>query len=26
VWAVTVEAEGSDKPCVVAEWLTRVYC
>jgi acyl dehydratase len=25
-WAVTVEAEGSDKPCVVAEWLTRVYC
>lgn len=25
VWAVTVEAEGSDKPCAVAEWLTRVY-
>jgi acyl dehydratase len=23
-WAVTVEAEGSEKPCVVAEWLTRV--
>ncbi len=25
VWAVTVEAEGSEKPCAVAEWLTRVY-
>lgn len=24
-WDVTVEAEGSAKPCVVAEWLTRVY-
>jgi acyl dehydratase len=24
-WAVTVEAEGSEKPCVAAEWLTRVY-
>ena len=24
-WAVAVEAEGSAKPCVVAEWLTRVY-
>lgn len=25
VWAVTVEAEHSEKPCVVAEWVTRVY-
>lgn len=25
LWAVTVEAEGSPKPCVVAEWLTRAY-
>jgi acyl dehydratase len=25
VWAVTVEAEGSAKPCVVAEWITRAY-
>ena len=25
LWAVTVEAEDSAKPCVVAEWLTRVY-
>jgi acyl dehydratase len=25
LWAVTVEAENSTKPCVVAEWLTRVY-
>jgi acyl dehydratase len=25
VWAVTVEMEGSEKPCAVAEWLTRVY-
>ena len=24
-WAVTVECEGSDKPCLVAEWLTRRY-
>lgn len=24
-WAVTVESEDSEKPCVVAEWLTRVY-
>lgn len=24
-WDVTVEAENSAKPCVVAEWLTRVY-
>jgi acyl dehydratase len=25
VWDVTVEAENSAKPCVVAEWVTRVY-
>ena len=24
-WAVTVELEGADKPCLVAEWLTRRY-
>lgn len=24
-WDVTVEAEDSAKPCVVVEWLTRVY-
>jgi acyl dehydratase len=24
-WAVTVEREGSDKPCLVADWLTRRY-
>ena len=24
-WAVMVEREGSDKPCLVAEWLTRRY-
>jgi acyl dehydratase len=24
-WSVTVEREGSDKPCVVAEWLVRYY-
>jgi len=24
-WAATVEAEGAEKPCVVAEWLTRQY-
>ena len=24
-WLVTVEREGSDKPCVVAEWITRRY-
>ena len=24
-WAVIVEREGSDKPCLVAEWLTRRY-
>ena len=25
VWQVTVECEGSDKPCCVAEWLVRYY-
>jgi len=24
-WAVTVEREGGDKPCCVAEWLIRYY-
>ncbi len=24
-WNVTVEREGSDKPCLVAEWLIRQY-
>jgi acyl dehydratase len=24
-WNVTIEREGSDKPCVVAEWLVRYY-
>jgi len=24
-WAVVVEREGSDKPCLVAEWVTRRY-
>ena len=24
-WAVTLEREGSDKPCLIAEWLTRRY-
>jgi acyl dehydratase len=24
-WAVILEREGSDKPCLVAEWLTRRY-
>jgi acyl dehydratase len=24
-WAVVLEREGSDKPCLVAEWLTRRY-
>jgi acyl dehydratase len=26
LWAVTVETEDSTKPCVVAEWVNRVYC
>ena len=24
-YSVTIEAEGSDKPCCVAEWLARYY-
>lgn len=24
-WHITVERDGSDKPCVVAEWLVRYY-
>ena len=24
-WDVSMELEGSDKPCLVAEWLTRRY-
>lgn len=24
-WAVTMECEGSDKPVLIAEWLTRRY-
>jgi acyl dehydratase len=24
-WQATVEREGSDKPCLVAEWLVRYY-
>ena len=24
-WSVTVECDGSDKPCCVAEWLVRYY-
>ena len=25
VWLVTMELEGSDKPALVAEWITRFY-
>jgi acyl dehydratase len=25
VWDITVEREGGDKPCCVAEWLVRYY-
>jgi acyl dehydratase len=25
VFSITVENEGSDKPCCVAEWLARYY-
>ena len=25
LWGVTVEAENSPKPCIVAEWITRQY-
>ena len=24
-WNVTIEREGSEKPCVVAEWIVRYY-
>ncbi|HEX5690500.1 MAG TPA: MaoC/PaaZ C-terminal domain-containing protein, partial [Roseiflexaceae bacterium] len=24
-WGVVIEAQGSDKPCCVAEWVTRRY-
>jgi acyl dehydratase len=24
-WNVTVEREGAEKPCLVAEWLVRYY-
>jgi acyl dehydratase len=24
-WNITVEREGTDKPCCVAEWLVRYY-
>ena len=24
-WKVTVEREGGDKPCCVAEWIVRYY-
>jgi acyl dehydratase len=25
VWGVTIEREGSEKPCCVAEWVVRYY-
>lgn len=25
VFSITIETEGSDKPCCVAEWLARYY-
>ncbi len=25
IWNVTIERDGSDKPCVVAEWIVRYY-
>ncbi len=25
IWGIRVEVEGSAKPCLVAEWLTRYY-
>jgi acyl dehydratase len=25
VWRVAIEHEGGEKPCVVAEWVTRAY-
>jgi acyl dehydratase len=24
-WSVTVERDGGDRPCCVAEWVTRYY-
>jgi acyl dehydratase len=24
-WAITIEREGADRPCCVAEWLVRYY-
>jgi len=26
IFSVTVESEGADKPCCVAEWIVRYYC
>jgi acyl dehydratase len=25
VWSITIEREGTDKPCCVAEWIVRYY-
>jgi acyl dehydratase len=25
VWGITIEREGTDKPCCVAEWIVRYY-
>jgi len=25
IWSVTIEREGGEKPCVVAEWIVRYY-
>jgi len=25
IWQVTIEREGIEKPCCVAEWLVRYY-
>jgi acyl dehydratase len=25
IWSITVEVEGSEKPCCVAEWIVRYY-
>jgi hypothetical protein len=25
IWNITVEREGTSKPCLVAEWLVRYY-
>jgi acyl dehydratase len=24
-WTISIEREGADKPCCVAEWLVRYY-